>query len=237
MKKGVLFLGILLFMGGSLIAQETAMAEVKTSFSPKTTESALFVAGKDILFEDDQNMTEIGMHPNNWDIIEGEAIISEDEEGSKYIMLQPSTIISPKLSDRFPYLPKNFTVEFDFYIDKNRIEGDRYKVCLREDQFSSLCDIIIENGYEDDILYKWMWVTPHGEEKKSSKTGVLNTNKWHKLCLSAKNESVKVYINGEVIIDIPAVASANTLWIDVDCSAITYKNFIKGMKIAQQSSL
>lgn len=235
MKKGILTLVSAVFACGLLFSQEIAIAELP---SPCVDLKGMNPGDEsDLIFDDNLGIASIGAVPAKWNILDGNALVTENPDGNKMIQLAPVATISPRFSQKAPYLPKNYTIEFEFYLDRNRIEGDAYNFQLREDPLSSLCDIRIENDMNGDFIYKWKWITPRGEEKESALPANLEKDAWHKISLWVKNEKVRVFINNRLAIDIPAVAGANELWINSVSSEITKKNYIRAVKIAQQSAL
>ena len=74
-----------------------------------------FVAGDEIIFEDNQVGEKVGEFPSKWDVFNGYAQIAE-LNGEKCISLSQDGEITPLFNDNKPYLTDQFTIEYDVWI-------------------------------------------------------------------------------------------------------------------------
>ncbi|MBP5682025.1 MAG: hypothetical protein J6X05_02110, partial [Bacteroidales bacterium] len=74
-----------------------------------------FVAGDEIIFEDNLVDEQVGEFPSKWDVFNGYAQVAQ-LNGVKCISLSDDGEITPLFNDNKPYLTDQFTIEYDVYI-------------------------------------------------------------------------------------------------------------------------
>lgn len=145
-----------------------------------------FVPGEEIIFVDSQKIERLGEFPSKWDLDRGTVEIMEFN-GDKVIGFVTKGKIFP-LMENEDYLPSEFTVEFDCYFHNYGNEGYYLKFDSRE------CDIRINReGVKKEDYYR---------TKIDSESG------WRHLEVSFNNRSIKVYYEGERLLNIPNVKIA-----------------------------
>ena len=82
-----------------------------------------FVAGDEIIFDDDGSREKPGEFPSQWDLISGVAeILTINNE--KAIRIGGGSSIAPLMKNMREYLPDAYTLELDFYnFERSRITG------------------------------------------------------------------------------------------------------------------
>lgn len=169
-----------------------------------------FVAGDEIIFEDDLVDEENGEFPSRWDLINGNAE-NASLAGDNVINMLHTAKIKP-LMDSKNYLPKVFTIEFDAYFKP--FHGPAYQSYR----------INLWNGSqaykytsEDKKSYcRSLIVKKHGASLKCNESGEnrkyefydssQNSNKdpkWQHIAIAFNKRSLKVFIDENRVLNIP----------------------------------
>ena len=175
-----------------------------------------FVAGDEIMFEDNQANEQMGEFPSMWDLIEGNAEIAS-MDNVKCINLVGETKIKPLMKDANNYLPEKYTVEFDFYyFDKARWKYyENYQlIFLNSENNESFSMRITADGYSDDMIIRWDWLNTSGN-KSEGEQRISNSAKdeWYHCSLSFNKRALKVYINQTRVINIPNASQASQFYV------------------------
>lgn len=145
-----------------------------------------FIPGDRVIFFDSLKNETIGEFPSKWDLVKGSMEVT-DFEGAKAIAWASNQAVIRPLMRESKYLPEQFTLEFEAYFFYKGNEG--YYLNLVGD---APIQIRINVNY---IQYK-------GENSsRSDKTGVAPG--WRKVALSFNKRAVKIYLNGERLVNIP----------------------------------
>jgi len=195
-----------------------------------------FVAGDEIIFDDDGSREKLGEFPSQWDLISGVAeILAINNE--KAIRLGGGTSIAPLMNNMKEYLPDAYTIELDFYnFEKSRITGgnDWYHFYFCDKDKRAVFDISVHPGHDDKFFrVSWYWKTPDGEERRGAED-VKNspTGKFYRMSVSFNKRALKVYFDGVRLINIPNCAKASNFYVH------SYGNsnnvyFIKNIRMAK----
>ncbi|MDO5571125.1 MAG: OmpA family protein [Bacteroidales bacterium] len=192
-----------------------------------------FVAGDEIIFEDNVTNEQMGEFPSQWDLIKGNAEIVE-VDGMKAIQLDLNTEICPLMKDMSSYLPEKFTIEFDYY------GGEKYddvngpaKLILKDENNSDIFTTCIQRNvstHNFDIRFR----TPNNEERRSNPVdGLVNLGGpgWHHFSLSFNKRALKCYTNETRICALPNVKQPVKLV--VQCTFRYKALYIRNIRIAQ----
>ncbi len=87
-----------------------------------------FVAGDEILFEDLLVGEQLGEFPSMWDLKSGSAEVAS-VGGENAIHMEVDTRILPLMKEE-NYLPDEFTIEFDLFVQKGLSNNSRYNIDL-----------------------------------------------------------------------------------------------------------
>ena len=189
--------------------QRQPQAQAPTPASTKTIESAYaksdFVPGDEIMFEDDLVGEQMGEFPSKWDLMSGNAEIAS-VDGKKVINLtDQSTEIMPLMKDPKNYLTEAFTLEFDFLggSDEKQIYC-AYIIHLKNTDGNDVAQITID-GTATGRIYTW-WMTPNEDQREQSAAAPAKEEEWNHVALSFNKRALKVYLNGNRLVNIPNCA-------------------------------
>ena len=208
-----------------------------------------FVAGDEIIFEDDQAGEQVGEFPSKWDVFGGYAQIAQ-LDGVKCISLSDDGEITPLFNDNKPYLTDQFTIEYDVYIvygpDYNtdfnppgwRIytylpSGDKIK---HEDNGFNF-DHQVSTGADaktlDDAILGYYWHVPNSDEVRNGDARLdgIAISAWHHVAISFNKRAYKVYFDEKRVINIPNASKPSFFWIS--CNQHEPVFFIKNVRIAK----
>ena len=189
--------------------QRQPQAQAPTPASTKTLESAYaksdFVAGDEIMFEDDLVGEQMGEFPSKWDLLEGNAEIASVNGKTVINLTDISTEIMPLMKDPKNYLTEAFTLEFDFLggSDEKSIDCD-YIIHLKNIEGEDVATINL-NGTASGWAYT-SWITASGEQRENRSAAPAKEEEWNHAALSFNKRALKVYLNGSRIVNIPNCA-------------------------------
>ena len=216
-----------------------------------------FVAGDEIIFEDDNSKEPLGEFPQMWDAFQGAAEIVQIN-GVKCINLQDA-VITPLYQDNKTYLTDVCTIEFDVYYRHEKVWeqemgedlhgwGD-YEIYLSStDQVTK--DNVWDGGMrslfislpmqmdEDlntkvaDQNFNYHW-RANGEERHGEyKLRAVEHEAWHHIAISFNKRAYKIYFDNQRVANIPNAMAPK--WLAIRG---TYANqrlyFIKNIRIAK----
>ena len=189
--------------------QRQPQVQAPTPASTKTLESTYaksdFVPGDEIMFEDDLVGEQMGEFPSKWDLMSGNAEIAS-VDGKKVINLtDQSTEIMPLMKDPKNYLTEAFTLEFDFLggSDEKQIYC-AYIIHLKNMDGNDVAQITID-GTATGRIYTW-WMTPNEDQREQNAAAPVKEEEWNHVALSFNKRALKVYLNGNRLVNIPNCA-------------------------------
>jgi outer membrane protein OmpA-like peptidoglycan-associated protein len=154
-----------------------------------------FVAGNEVIFEDDLKDEQKGEFPSKWDLVEGNAEIAEIN-GENVLAILGYTYITPLFKDKTAkYLPDEFTLEFDFLLDGS--EGESTVEFENTDGDNIASSLF----WKDNTRFLFNWKN-NGDEKISEDT-YNNSQGWHHYALSFNKRAIKVYVDEKRVANIP----------------------------------
>ena len=208
-----------------------------------------FVAGDEIIFEDDQANEQVGEFPSKWDVFGGYAQIAQ-LNGVKCISLSDDGSITPLFNDNKPYLTDQFTIEYDVYIvygpdygtDFNPHHwqittylpsGDKIRSDNGGFQFSHQVSTNADVKTLDDATMGYEWPVPNSDETRNgyAKLNGVAISAWHHVAISFNKRAYKVYFDERRVINIPNAAKPTYFWIG--CGQHEAVFFIKNVRIAK----
>lgn len=177
-----------------------------------------FVAGDEVMFDDDQANEQMGEFPSQWDALSGSAeIISID--GIKAFELMNRGSVVPLMKEK-KYFPEKFTLEYDFYARNGGLNAKgefggywmngTYILTFYDGNDKKCFEVRTmpwPNGSSDlsefasSSYYEWYTGTEHrsGETQKLT----LTTEAWHHVSISFNQRALKLYIDQTRVISIP----------------------------------
>ncbi len=189
-----------------------------------------FVPGDEIIFSDDQSAEQLGEFPSMWDLLHGNAEVS-NVNGEKVIYLEaPSTRIAPLMKDMKSYLSDVFTLEFDFWCASHDYQGkynEHYIVNFYDEGGRKVMTFDIDNQY-----VRWRYRSPSDEERSGEFAGTQVDNAWRHLSISFNKRAFKAYVDGSRVTNIPSMAVPVRFDIEREHWA-DHLDYIKNIRVAK----
>lgn len=182
-----------------------------------------FVAGDKIIFADDFSDAKEGEFGSHWKLIEGQAVVNKVGDEKAFFITKYYTKLAPRVKTP-TYLPKDFTIEFDSYLDA--AYDSNYGVYI---QLMNGADPVVTIKSNRDIVeFDGPDVRLNGEYPKViSAENYLN--KWHHYAIAVKDNQVKVYCDQYRVLVVPeCLFKATSMIIGGDASDgmnMMFKNF------------
>ena len=210
--------------------------------SPQAATSTDFKRGEVILFEDDFTDETVGEFPSKWDLLDGGAEV-KTLGGIKAVEITNNGVITPLIKEQGAYLPEEFTIEYDFFYwdDKDDVGLNDLKLCLADNTDRSEW-----SGYYGEgvafVLVHGVFATWDHHANYNNDSGSKDTREvsfeykfkqgWHHVALSFNKRALKVYFDGNRVINLPKVKQPTWMSFQVpfDYSNLT---FIRNVVIAK----
>ena len=190
--------------------EETADTSADT---PTVNTSTDFQRGSVVMFEDDVKAERVGEFPSKWDLLEGAAEVKAIG-GVKAIEVTNNGVITPLLKQQGAYLPQEFTLEYDFYywksgsqvkgndgIGLNDLKVRLYTTTNRSDPNTDDGNVTFE------LVHGVCETGDHSYYNMGRPTGFSYNFKqgWNHVAFSFNKRALKVYINGNRVVNLPNV--------------------------------
>ena len=197
--------------------------EAEESAGPKKTAKGEavksdFVQGTVVIFEDNLKGEQMGEFPSKWDLIDNNAEVAK-MNGTTAIRFEhgSSTQITPLVKgDNRKYLPEVYSLEFDYFVPDGDEHRCGYTLHLRTADDDGNYETSI--GFGDNDI-RWYIAKPSGGDKvegDKSLEGNHERNDWNHFALSFNKRALKVYINGQRVINAPNAKAADWFSIETD---------------------
>ncbi len=210
--------------------------------SPQAATSTDFKRGEVILFEDDFTAETVGEFPSKWDLLDGGAEV-KTLGGIKAVEVTNNGVITPLIKEQGAYLPEEFTIEYDFYYwdDKDDVGLNDLKLCLADNTdrsewsgyYGEGCAFCLVHG----VCATWDHHANYNNDSGSKDTREVSfeykfKQGWHHVALSFNKRALKVYFDGNRVINLPKVKQPTWMSFQVpfDHSNLT---FIRNVVIAK----
>ena len=206
-----------------------------------------FVAGDEIMFDDDVTSEQLGEFPRQWDLIKGTVEVAR-LNGDKVILCvsQDDPVIAPLFDEMKSYLPEKFTLEFDFWVGAFEKQGDnnpsnRYIISFYKSNTNQRTQVIdmddwYYNASDHRSILSWEFESL-SEEWRHGQDESFRTipNSWNHFALSFNQRAMKVYINGVRYANIPNTIAPGYFQIEFHRSGgyFTNNTSIKNIRIAK----
>ena len=199
--------------------QETPSEPVQAAPQPQSLEMTYaksdFVAGDEIMFDDDVTSEQLGEFPRQWDLIKGTVEVARLNDDKVILCVsQDDPVIAPLFDEMKSYLPEKFTLEFDFWVGAFEKQGDnnpsnRYIISFYKSNTSQRTQVIdmddwYYNASDHRSILSWEFESL-SEEWRHGRDESFRTipNSWNHFALSFNQRAMKVYINGVRYANIP----------------------------------
>ena len=174
-----------------------------------------FVAGTIVIFEDNFENEQMGEFPSKWDLIENNVEIGK-MNGKKGIKFEhgSNTVITPLIKGgNKEYLPEVYTLEFDYFITGQEDHQSHYRLYChnKPEQNDEAWDIRVDRN-----TIWWSIRKPNSDDEVQGSTSVEaihDQNDWNHFALSFNKRALKVYVNGQRVINIPNAQNVN--WFSI----------------------
>ena len=209
---------------------------------PAAVTSSDFKRGEVILFEDDVTAETVGEFPSKWDLLDGNAEV-KSLGGVKAIEVTNNGVITPYIKEEGAYLPEEFTIEYEFYYwtgGKDDIGLNDMKLCLGNDadrsswsgSGGSRCAFALIHGVYDSENHSYEYNNGSGTDTRSTGFDYKFKKGWNKVALSFNKRALKVYLNGQRVVNLPRVLQPTWMSFQVP---FEYENltFIRNVVIAK----
>ena len=227
-------------------SKDAEMADVSEAgdATPTTGTSSDFKRGSIIIFDDDVTAEQVGEFPSKWGMFQG-TVETKTLGGVKAINLTDNAQVQPLIEQEGPYLPEEFTIEYDFYYwptssvpGNDGIGLNDMKMILAVTKDRS--EYPGEGADGGDFT---AFVLTHGVCTFSEHSYYFNGNKngsfnyafkkgWNHVALSFNKRALKVYFNDKRVVNLPRVNQPTWMCFQVP---FDYKNltFIRNVVIAK----
>ena len=167
-----------------------------------------FKPGAAVIFADDFSADPDGEFPTKWSLLNGTAEVKELGGRKVLVMGNSDAEVSPKVNgDSKTYLPDAYTLEFEFYCNGDA-HSAYYILTLHEaeDAFASEVRFDTEN-HMDWNMTKDDSESLSGDYNELGK--VVKRNSWNHFALSYNKGTVKIFINGKRVANVPGIKAAS----------------------------
>lgn len=216
-----------------------------------------FVAGDEILFEDDNSKEPLGEFPQMWDAFQGAAEIVQIN-GVKCINLQDA-VITPLYQDNKTYLTDVCTIEFDVYYRHEKVWEQEMGEDLHgwgayDIYLSSADQVTKDNVWNGDMRSLYISLPMQMDEDLNTKVADQNFSyhwrangeerhgeyilraveheAWHHIAISFNKRAYKIYFDNQRVANIPNAMAPK--WLAIHGSGANQRlYFIKNIRIAK----
>lgn len=219
--------------------QAAAESDEIIEAAPTAATTSDFRRGEVILFEDDIKAEQVGEFPSKWDLLDGNAEV-KTLGGIKAIEVTNNGVITPFIKEDGAYLPEEFTIEYEFYYwdTKEDVGLNDMKLILANNtdrsHYPSNNELAFSlvHGVYDTSDQSYQYNNGSLEEPRSAGFEYKFKKGWNKVALSFNKRALKVYLNGQRVINLPRVQQPTWMLFQVpyDYQDLT---FIRNVVIAK----
>ena len=214
--------------------EEVAAPAVEADPTAATTTD--FKRGDVILFEDDVKAEQVGEFPSKWDMFNGTVEV-KTLGGVKAIEITDNGEITPLIKEEGAYLPEEFTIEYDFYYwaNKNDVGLNDMKLVLANNNDRSEYPGNYGENNAFTLIHSVCADSGHTYNYNKDRSGSFEykfNQGWHHVALSFNKRALKVYFDGNRVVNLPRVDQPTWMMFEVP---FDYHNlsFIRNVVIAK----
>ena len=224
---------------------KSSKKDKKDDTTPATATSSDFKRGSIIIFDDDVTAEQVGEFPSKWGMFQG-TVETKTLGGVKAINLTDNAQVQPLIEQEGPYLPEEFTIEYDFYFwPTDKVPGNDDYIGLNDMKMilavtKDRSEYPGEGADSGDLT---AFVLTHGVCSFSEHSYYFNGNKhggfnysfkkgWNHVALSFNKRALKVYFNDKRVVNLPHVNQPTWLCFQVPFDYINL-TFIRNVVIAK----
>jgi len=156
-----------------------------------------FVPGDKILFEDNFRDDQDGEFATHWKLEGGQGVVNTNGDDRLFAITKYYTALSPLMKTK-TYLPENFTIEFDTWLDAGYDSNPG--VLLGFTSGGEMIAAVHTSSSEITCDY------PDGRLNANLPNEIHNEayfNKWHHIAIAVKGKQLKVYIDQYRVMTVP----------------------------------
>ena len=191
---------------------DPVVVDGETEEQPTIATSTDFKRGSVVMFQDDITAEQVGEFPSKWDLLEGAAEV-KTIGGVKAIEVTNNGLITPLLKQEGAYLPEEFTIEYDFYYwkDDSQVKGnDGIGLNDIKLRFYNSTDRTCpgdEMPFElvHGVCDTWNHHYDYNGNRSGSFEYTFEKSGWHHVALSFNKRALKVYFDGNRVVNLPNV--------------------------------
>ena len=219
-------------------------AEVVSSVEadPTVATSSDFKRGEVILFQDDFTDETVGEFPSKWDLLDGSAEV-KTVGGVKAVEITNNGVITPLIKEQGAYLPEEFTIEYEFYYWPEWKDGvglNDMKLTLASNTdrsrwagyYGEDVAFCLVHGICSTESHHYAYNNGNGTDTRDTGFEYKFKKGWNKVDLSFNKRALKVYLNGQRVVNLPRVLQPTWMSFQVP---FEYSNltFIRNVVIAK----
>lgn len=169
-----------------------------------------FVAGDEVIFEDQLVGEKMGEFPSQWDLMAGNIEVVQ-LDGENAVLLYKDCRLCPLMKEPKNYLPEIFTIELDVFVyDKAEKKSNGYYHFRINDGKK---DVIYFGFYghprDGQIQTSCDIITSSGEKTRINGTAPFTQSGWQRVSISFNKRALKIYVNQTRVVNAPNVAQGN----------------------------
>lgn len=233
--------------GNTVQEEEPALATAEMSWNAFD-----FVAGDEVIFDDNQAGEQLGEFPSRWDLVEGEAEIAK-LNGENVVCMRNGCKLRPLMKDIYSYFGEVFTIEFDYYftLEKEGEDHGNFNLSLIPSDKNwagySICEIGLpgninywywdrrkQGGNTGKVDYRYRWKTTANESRDGNRQQLITPNRWVHISISFNQRAMKIYVDQIRIGNIPNMV--NTIgWMQLNYGSAQegINGYIRNVRIAK----
>lgn len=190
-----------------------------------------FVPGDEVFFDDPVEGEQLGEFPSKWDLRNGNAEVAKLNGEQVISITEGGTEITPLMKTN-SYLGDVYTLEFDFWgteFTEDECSDVDAKYFLDFD--NGMAVRLFLDCHGGSYMIDWHNASNGDWGRKDGELKNLKLGEWNHLAVSFNKRALKVYINGERMVNVPNAAKAESFKIANDL----WKSrcYIKNIRLAK----
>ncbi|MCQ2286602.1 MAG: OmpA family protein [Bacteroidales bacterium] len=198
-----------------------------------------FVAGDEIIFEDNLNGEKIGEFPSKWDLVEGTAEVAKYDGKMVIAFESVPTKIKPLMKNPQNYLTDEFTIEYDFFAGDNSTFADgeysrsQYVLHFYDAEENEVCEYEVHTADVTNCYWSYRTTSENTSYSDMDIAKLLKETDWNHFALSFNKRALKVYINGTRVTNIPNMKAPAYVILESRRWQDHFVDFVSNFRIAK----
>ena len=216
----------------------------KAKKQPRNIEAAYakcdFVAGDEIIFDDDLAHEKLGEFPSKWDLVAGVSEVVKFDGRMAFDFQDFNTGLAPLMKNPYNYLTDEFTIELDFFAGDNSTIGEdlysrsEYRMYFYNEKKNNVACFEWHTADVKEVNFSCTSTTDRDISSEAKIGDYLVDGEWNHLSISFNKRAFKAYINGTRVINTPNMKAPayielrSRIWGDHGVNYITNVRICKG---------